>query len=447
MTAPSRHFLRLAAFLAFSLGSATTVLSAPARIEILSRDLPAEGLEDPRPVAPVGGNPRTTLGGQRRFVLEHAAAAWGERLRSSVPIEFGVSFDPLPCSAGSAVLGSAGPETVARDFAGAPLPGTWYVVAAANALAGLDLAPDQVDMHGAFNSRLGQSGCGFAFYLGVDGNPPAGQLDFRETALHEMGHGLGFLAMFDPQTGAKLAGADDPYLLNLVDARSGRRLVDMTDDERAGACRVRNAIRWDGPNVVAESARLSAGADASGRVAIYTPEVFRPGSSVSHLDTALSPDELMEPFLTGRADDLSLSKAVFADTGWPTVDDMVGDACPASSTTLCLLGGRFSARLSWNDGTGVRDAYVAPPRTGGTSSSSGLFYFYPADPANWEILVKMIDGCATNGTFWTLVSASTGFAWRLTVTDHETGRVRTWDHPLDGQASGISDFAAFDGCR
>lgn len=115
--------------------------------------------------------------------------------------------------------------------------------------------------------------------------------------------------------------------------------------------------------------------------------------------------------------------------------------CTPSSTRLCLLGGQFSATLRWNDGgpAGLRDAFVAGPKT----DASGLFYFFGADPDNWEILVKLIDGCLTNGRYWVLVSASTGFQWQLTVVNENNGATRTFSHPLDGNASGIADFNAF----
>ena len=120
--------------------------------------------------------------------------------------------------------------------------------------------------------------------------------------------------------------------------------------------------------------------------------------------------------------------------------------CVESDTRLCLLGGRFSATLAWDDGSGAKPALVAAPRAPGEGSSSGLFHFYASDPSNWEVLVKMIDGCSTNGRFWVLVSASTGFGWELVVTDERTGATRSWRHPLDGKASGLSDFEAFASC-
>lgn len=121
-------------------------------------------------------------------------------------------------------------------------------------------------------------------------------------------------------------------------------------------------------------------------------------------------------------------------------------ACVASNTRLCLINGRFSATLKWNDGSGPKDAFVAGPKTDGASSAAGLFYFYSSDSSNWEILAKMIDGCGTNGHFWMLVAASTGFGWELSVKDESSGVTKTFSHPLNGQASGIADFEAFNTC-
>jgi len=121
-------------------------------------------------------------------------------------------------------------------------------------------------------------------------------------------------------------------------------------------------------------------------------------------------------------------------------------SCVPSSTDLCLLEGRFTARMSWNDGSGEKQAFVAQPRTDGDDSAAGLFFYYVEDASNWEILVKMIDGCRTNEHFWVLVAGATGFGWTLEITDEATGVVRTFTHPLDGQASGIEDFEAFATC-
>ena len=78
---------------------------------IINNDAPGQGLNDPAPATPVGGNTGTSLGAQRLIAFQYAANLWGTRLSSSVTIQVGATFTPLACSDTSAVLGSAGPYT------------------------------------------------------------------------------------------------------------------------------------------------------------------------------------------------------------------------------------------------------------------------------------------------------------------------------------------------
>ena len=153
----------------------TAVLQPPvaraATITVINNDDPGEGFNDPTPRAPVGGNSGTTLGAQRLIAFQRAADIWGGLLASAVTIRVSATFDPLSCTATSAVLGSAGPNAIFRDFSGAPVPATWYPVALANALHGSDLDPGGVDISARFNSALGST-CPFprSWYYGLDGN-------------------------------------------------------------------------------------------------------------------------------------------------------------------------------------------------------------------------------------------------------------------------------------
>lgn len=56
--------------------SAQTSFAGPAQFVIVNINAPGAGFNDPTPRAPVGGNPGTTLGQQRLFAFEHAAAIW-----------------------------------------------------------------------------------------------------------------------------------------------------------------------------------------------------------------------------------------------------------------------------------------------------------------------------------------------------------------------------------
>jgi hypothetical protein len=60
-----------------------------------------------------------------------------------------------------------------------------------------------------------------------------------------------------------------------------------------------------------------AGADAAGRVLMYTPSTIATGSTVSHWDVSATPNLLMEPSLNSDlSSTVDLSKALFTDIGW-----------------------------------------------------------------------------------------------------------------------------------
>ena len=84
------HLLGTAALLAVL----ATPVSATAVINIINLDGPGEGLNDPTPAVPVGGNPGTTIGEQRLLCLQRAAEIWGAALTSTVPINVQVQFNP-----------------------------------------------------------------------------------------------------------------------------------------------------------------------------------------------------------------------------------------------------------------------------------------------------------------------------------------------------------------
>jgi hypothetical protein len=286
---------------------------------LIDDDEPAgQGLNDPTPVSPVGGNGATTLGAARLAVFQQAALIWGPQLTSVVPIHVGTQMVPLPCNATSAVLGSTGASTVHRDFPSAPVPATWYPQALANALARTDLDPTTPDIETQFNSALGGANCltGVTFYLGLDGLPGSGQVDMLTVVLHELAHGLGFLTFTDFSTGAKLSGLDDAFLLGArQQGATPAALSAMTDQQRVAAALSDPNLFWTGADVDGAASTLTAGL-VSGHVRLYGPATLAPGSSVSHYSTAATPNQLMEPIYTGPTRDLALTRDLLLDEGW-----------------------------------------------------------------------------------------------------------------------------------
>lgn len=314
----SRLSLPLAAMVSVGLFAVSAKGATAATLVIDNADPAGQGLNDPTPFSPVGGNSASTLGAARLAVFAEAAALWGAQLSSVVPIHVNTQMVPLSCSATSALLASTGAASVHRDFPFAPLPATWYSQALANALAGTDLAPTTPDIETEFNSALGSSGCltGSTFYLGLDGHPGSGQIDMLTIALHEFAHGLGFQSYADLSTGQKLSDLDDAYLLNIQQlGASVPALSAMTNAQRAAAALSDPDLYWSGSSVQAAASTLSGGL-ISAHVRLYAPATFAPGSSVSHYSTALTPNQLMEPFYTGPIRDLTLTADLLRDVGW-----------------------------------------------------------------------------------------------------------------------------------
>lgn len=225
---------------------ATAFAASAAVITIVNLDGAGEGFNDPTPVAPVGGNPGLTVGQQRLNVFQEAADIWGALLPSAVTIRVRAQFNPQTCGATSAVLGSAGPVQVFRDFAGAEIAATWYHVALANKLSGVDLSVSD-DINATFNSNLnGDPGClgGTGWYYGFDGNEGA-SIELLPVVLHELGHGLGFSTLVG-STGAESGGFQDLYETFIRDNTLGLTWDNMTQVQRAASAINTDNVVWNG---------------------------------------------------------------------------------------------------------------------------------------------------------------------------------------------------------
>lgn len=70
-------------------------------------------------------------------------------------------------------------------------------------------------------------------------------------------------------------------------------------------------------------------------------------------------------------------------------------SCEPDGETICLQDSRYRVRGTWRSPEGdARPAYAA----GVGTSDTGLLSFHGSE--NWEVLVKVLDGCAINGAEW-----------------------------------------------
>ena len=243
--------------------------------------------------------------------ITFAASIWESYLASDVPVVIDVDWLDRE---DDRLLASAGPTTLFRDFPGA-VPDTWYPVALAEGIVGQELNDgDDADIDIIVNAEVD-------WYFGTDLDVPRGQTDLVTVALHELGHGLGFISSADTIRGVEL-----------VIGFSGRFIVYDTYLEAGGEL-LTDTVAFDNPGELLLAAVTGAELGFAGPTVLdrnggepaplFAPEDFDLGSSVSHFAEAEypagSPNALMTPQLArGEAthDPGPLAIALMADLGW-----------------------------------------------------------------------------------------------------------------------------------
>ncbi|HEX3127597.1 MAG TPA: fibronectin type III domain-containing protein [Thermoanaerobaculia bacterium] len=111
--------------------------------------------------------------------------------------------------------------------------------------------------------------------------------------------------------------------------------------------------------------------------------------------------------------------------------------CVADAHTLCLLSGRFRVQVDWAKPDGeTGQASVVP----GGSDNSGVLWFF--DESNWEMLIKVIDGCSLTDHYWVFFAATTNVQFVVTVVDTQTGAVKTYVNLQGISADAVTDTQA-----
>ncbi|MBI3923834.1 MAG: hypothetical protein HY318_20600, partial [Armatimonadetes bacterium] len=263
-----------------------------------------------------------TLGAERKAAFEAAVSQWSQTLDGNVDVTVSVSFDPMGGNSFGAILGAAGANSFAKDFTGAPKSGVQYPAALANQFAGTDLDTSDVDITAFFNSDVDNDSVlgSMDFYYGTDGNN-GNDIDFFTVVLHEMGHGLGFIALVESD--GTFFGGDpaifDTFLADGSDSNA-KVLTGKSDSERAADV-IGGSLYFNGANTFK--------AGNSNNAKLYAPDPYEQGSSTSHVDedTYSGSDELMTPFSSGTTHEVGpIATAIFEDLGWKFSNTSTGSA-------------------------------------------------------------------------------------------------------------------------
>jgi|CXWL01.1.fsa_nt_gi hypothetical protein len=104
--------------------------------------------------------------------------------------------------------------------------------------------------------------------------------------------------------------------------------------------------------------------------------------------------------------------------------------CVASATTMCLLGGRYEAKVNW---TNQFDGSSGTGKSVPFTDFAGFFYF--TDSANLELMLKILD--FGGGTIKVFYGQLTNLQFQITLRETATGRAKVY-------ANGPGDCGAID---
>ena len=374
-----------------------------ATIVIQNNDAANVGFNDPTPVAPIGGNPGTTLGQQRLNAFQFAANIWGATLTSNVTITVKADWISLSCTSSTATLGSAGADSIWSDFPGAPFNNTWYSAALANALTGSDLDSLRAEINAHFNINLGNPGCldGIHFYLGLDNNH-GNDTDLVTVLLHEFSHGFGFQTFTTTSSGAQPNGLPSIYDRFLFDNTTGQTWAQMTDLERQASAINSGNLAWNGPVVTSQTSSVLATprlvvnspAGIAGNYAVGTagfgPSVSSPGQT-ANLIQALDAADLPGPTTTDGCSPFTNAGAIsgniaLIDRGSCTFVSKVKNAQNAGAVAVVIVD---NVAAGTPPGMGGSDATITIPAVSITQANGNTIKAQLGSGVNATVLLDL----------------------------------------------------------
>jgi uncharacterized repeat protein (TIGR01451 family) len=116
-------------------------------------------------------------------------------------------------------------------------------------------------------------------------------------------------------------------------------------------------------------------------------------------------------------------------------------ACTTTATSLCISG-RFevSVAYSTSQNGGMSGMGQAKQLSTLGVDRGGIFWFF--DQANPEMLIKVLDACSLEQTYWVFYSATTNVGLTVTVLDTVTGHSATYKNTDLTAAPPVQDTAA-----
>jgi hypothetical protein len=128
--------------------------------------------------------------------------------------------------------------------------------------------------------------------------------------------------------------------------------------------------------------------------------------------------------------------------GFLTAPVAVG--CGATTPAALCLDGRFSIIAKWRTNPTPGTPPDGNATVGPFISGSGIFWFFSS--TNWEVMVKVLNGCGLNNRWWVFSAATTNVFYRVEVTDVTRGETKIYFNYPGPPAPAVTDTDALAVC-
>lgn len=393
------------------------------------------------------GNDAETLGEARTKAFEYATSLLESTLTNTNTIRISAKFvifdgqentnNPGECllNSGTTTVAKAGPtghgypsDRLDEGDVNRVGLGTAYPYALFEATSGREFNAQNADIRISFSKCI-------PFYYGFTGSVPANHIDFVQLALHEIMHGLGFIARVDsdgafptltitvhgtvngmPTTREASIKSRTIYDEQLYSEADDDLLTNLANGERAAAITSGTGLLWEGTDSGRNSCsygqrmtELKTGSAKSqdGKPRLHAPPTYNDLGSVIH--THNNTEDIMEAFVPAPRN-MDLALGMLKDMGWSISADGFPPSCettgisvtPSSGLVTTEGGGTatFSVKL---ESEPVGDVVISvesdDPSEGLVTDPQTLELTFT--PGNWdmerEVVVTGVDDTLEDG--------------------------------------------------
>jgi hypothetical protein len=124
----------------------------------------------------------------------------------------------------------------------------------------------------------------------------------------------------------------------------------------------------------------------------------------------------------------------------PVLGPPAESTCGTSAGQVLCLQGHYAISAAFRVGA-PGTASTAATIVNAPNTGSGIFWFF--SPDDWEIMAKVINGCALNSQWWVFSAATTNVFYELFVTDVQSGETKIYFNYPGPPAPAVTDTSAF----